>query len=90
MQDLLARSLLDMLLIALGWLAPRLATRILRGRMPRAPRAAAADCQRAACLIDSRLVPENRDQMEHPLGTCPPPTINPVRPGCPPGRPWPR
>lgn len=90
MQNLLARSLLDVLLIALGWLAHRLATRIPRSHMPRAPRTTAADCQRAACLIDSRLVPENRDQMEHPSVPHPPPTMNPVRPDCPPGRPWPR
>jgi len=90
MQNLLARSLLDVLLIALGWLAHRLATRIPRGRMPRAPKATAADCQRAACLIDSRLVPENRDQMEHPPSTCPPPTMSPVRPEGRPRRAWPR
>lgn len=56
MQDLLARSLLDVLLLALGWLAHRLATRIPRSRMPRMPKATAADLERTTCLIDERLV----------------------------------
>ena len=66
MQNLLARSLLDVLLIALGWLAHRLATRIPRSHMPRAPKATAADCQRAACLIDSRLVDQPPTSKEAP------------------------